>query len=142
VFFDKPSDRPHEVYRSRLVTKRVRVSGRGRRATVSIGELGAGSFMGSLELTFYAGSPLLHVEGVLSSPEASRAILYDAGLVGNESGWTQIHWMDTDGQMRELSATAAEMARARSVRHRTIIASTENGSLACFPPPHQFFFPP
>jgi hypothetical protein len=27
------------------------------------------------------------------------------------------------------------------VRHRTIIAESDGGSVACFPPPHQFYFP-
>jgi hypothetical protein len=141
VFFDKPAERQHDVYCARLTTKRVRVSGRGRRGTVAINELVAGAFIGSLELTFYAGSPMMHVEAVMSSPEDGRAILYDAGLVGSESDWKQIAWLDKAGQMCQTPAANAGPARPLEVRHRTIVATTENGSIACFPPPHQFFFP-
>ena len=38
----------------------------------------------------------------------------------------------------------SRMRRSRSplrVRHRTLIAECPAGSVACFPPPHQFFFP-
>jgi hypothetical protein len=141
VFFDKPADRPHEVYRSQLIANRVRVSGRGRRATVAISELAAGPFTGSLEMTVYAGSPLVHMEAVMSSPEDGRAILYDAGLVGEASGWRQIAWLDVDGEMRQAAVAPADRARPTAVRHRAIVATAESGSIACFPPPHQYFFP-
>jgi hypothetical protein len=141
VFFDKPADRPHDTYRSQLNLKRARVSSRGRRATVAIDELVAGSFAGSLELTFYAGCPLVHVEAVMSTEEDKRAMLYDAGLVGGDSGWRQVAWLDSDGHMLHAAAAPAEPARPLAVRHRTIVAETDHGSIACFPPPHQFFFP-
>jgi hypothetical protein len=139
VFFDKPADRPHELHRSQLTKRAVRISSRDGRATVAIDGMIAGPFAGSLELTLYAGSPLVHVEAVLGSKEEGRAILYDTGLVGGDSGWNQIAWLDSNGELQQVAADGE--ARPLAVRYRTVIARAAHGSIACFPPPHQFFFP-
>ncbi len=50
-------------------------------------------------------------------------------------------WVDTDGKTRKADTEPSGGDRHMAVRHRTIVAETEGGSIACFPPPHQFFFP-
>src|SRR5207249_92149 len=62
TFFDKPASRPHQTYVSRLELRQIQVMSTGRRANVAIGDLAIGPFSGELVFTFYAGSPLVHVE--------------------------------------------------------------------------------
>jgi hypothetical protein len=141
VFFDKPANRPHRTYPSRLEVKRARVSSEGRRATIALGDLSIGPFAGELLLTFYPGTRLVRVEAVVSTREDRRAILYDAGLVGAAPGWRRIAWTDTEGRTRRRPADPATGDRPVRVRHRAIVAEGDHGSVACFPPPHQYQFP-
>src|SRR5205807_3532452 len=83
VFFDNPAKRPHETFTSKLDLKRARVTGSGKRATVSIDELTAGPFAGSVELTFYSGSPLMRIDAAIKTQKDRLAVFYDAGLVAD-----------------------------------------------------------
>ena len=95
VFFDTPAKRPFQTFASKLELRRARVISEGHRASVTFGDLTIGPFVGELRFTFYAGSRLIHVEAVVVTQQDSRAIIYDAGLVGDQPGWRQIAWMDT-----------------------------------------------
>jgi hypothetical protein len=141
VFFDKPANRPHETFASQLELTAANVRGSGGRASVTLDRLAAGNFSGSLRLSFYAGCRLLHVEGLLETKEDGRAIFYDAGLVGDPAGIENIAWMDTEGKTQRASVDGGARDRAIASRHRTIIAECAGGSIACFPPPHQFHYP-
>jgi hypothetical protein len=144
VFFDNPHQRPHEVFASTLDLKQVRVTGSGSRATISFDSLTIGPFSGTLELTFYANSPLVRADAVVETKKDGLAIFYDAGLVSDKTTLCdRIAWMDTEGRMQRAEVAAAAAARPINVRHRTIVATNddENRSIACFPPPHQFQFP-
>jgi hypothetical protein len=140
-FFDSPAQRPHETFKARLDLKRARVTSAGRRATIALGDLTAGPFRGELRVTLYVGSRLLHVEAVVRTDEPDRAILYDAGLAGPREVVKRLVWSNTEGEPHDLSSYPPIEDRSIAVRHRTIVADTGSGSLACFPPPHQFFFP-
>lgn len=141
VFFDSPARRASSTFRSQLEVKGAKVISRGRRATIVVDGLTIGPFAGALELTIYAGSPLLHVEAVVSTREERRAYLYDAGLVSGTPTWPRVAWKDTEGQFQRLESAGASGDRAIQVRHRTLVAESAGGSVACFPPPHQYFFP-
>ncbi|HWE38537.1 MAG TPA: hypothetical protein VG406_18345 [Isosphaeraceae bacterium] len=140
VFFDAPAKRPHRSYRSRLDLRRVKVSSVGRRATVALGDLTAGPFAGELQFTFYAGARLVHVEAVVQTQEKDCAFLYDAGLVAAKPGWRRVAWNDTEDREHVIDAQADAADRAEAVRHRVIAVESEAGAIACFPPPHQYFF--
>jgi hypothetical protein len=141
VFFDKPADRPHETFLSKLERRRARVESRGKRAVVALGDLSAGPFAGELQLTFYAGSRLMHVEAVVTTEVDRRAIIYDAGLLGESPGWQRLAWVDTEGALQRGPVDPKTPDRAMAVRYRTLFAESEHGTVACFPPPHQFQFP-
>jgi hypothetical protein len=141
VFFDNPAKRPYQIYSSRLDLRRARVSSEGRHATVALGDLTIGPFLGELLITIYADSRLIHVEPVVTTQEDRRAIIYETGLVGPKSGWRSLAWMDTQGHWQRVAAEEVSAHRPIAVRHRIIIAENEHGALACFPPPHQFQFP-
>ncbi|HXG10321.1 MAG TPA: hypothetical protein VNK04_11200 [Gemmataceae bacterium] len=141
VFFDKPASRPHRTYLSHLERKRAHVSSEGRRATVALSELSIGPFRGELLFTFYPGCRLVHVEAVVATQEDRRAILYDAGLVGEAPGWRHIAWIDTEGRLQRAVIDPQETDRPLAVRHRALVAECDGGAVVCFPPPHQFHFP-
>jgi hypothetical protein len=143
VFFDKPANRPHETFASQLELERVTVAGSEQRASVTIDKLTAGSFRGALRLNFYADCRLLHVEALLETDEDGRAIIYDAGLVGKDAPWKSIAWMDLQRRIERATIDKGNFPREQTpkTRHRAIIAELAHGSIACFPPPHQFFFP-
>jgi hypothetical protein len=141
VFFDSPAKRPFQQYRSTLDLRSARVVSHAGRVTVRLSELSAGPFTGGLELSVYQGAQLVHVEAVVSTSEENRAFTYDAGLAAASPGWKQVAWLDTEGRLQREAAGADTRDRALAVRHRAIVAETENGSIACFPPPHQYFYP-
>jgi hypothetical protein len=140
-FFDSPASRPHQAYRSVLGSKHATVAERGGRATVSIEGLAAGPFRGRWEVTVYAGSRLIHLEAVMKTEEPHRAFLYDLALAGDSAPAPRFLWVETEGTPQTSEALANAEDRALKVRHRTLVAETPGGSVACFPPPHQYFFP-
>jgi len=141
VFFDAPANRPFQSHQTKLKLQQVRISSRGRRATVAIGTLTAGPFTGEWQLTFYAGASLVHVEAVVRTQEPARAILYDAGLMRENPAAPRLVWFDTEGRVRDAKPDPKTEDTHLAVRYRTLVAETAAGSVACFPPPHQYFFP-
>lgn len=141
VFFDSPAGRPLQRYQATLKPSRVVVSGRAGRATARVEGLSAGPFAGALEFNVYAGAGIVHVEAVVSTKEENRAILYDAGLASAAPEWTKAAWFDTEGVLQSEPSHANSADRPLSVRHRAIAVEAPRGSIAAFPPPHQFFFP-
>ena len=143
VFFDSPAKRPYEQFRSTLDLREVRVTGAtgSGRVTVSLGALKAGPFSGDLEMTVFQGARLVQVEAVVSTAREDTAFLYDAGLASAAPGWKRLAWTDTEGKLTRDEARPDASDHPRAVRHRAIVAEAGSGSVACFPPPHQFFFP-
>jgi hypothetical protein len=140
-FFDRPAKRPFQTYGSHLELTRAEVRSEGQRATVTVGDLIIGPFSGELQFTFYATSRLVHVEAVVQTQEDRRAIVYDAGLAGESAGWQRVAWMDPDSRWQRTAVESQPADQPLAVRHRAVVAETAHGSVACFPPPHQFHFP-
>lgn len=138
IFFDKTAFLPHTSYTVKLNKQKAKVNSMGARTVVAIGTISAGSFTGDIEITVYKGSPLLNMAAVMTTQVDSTAIIYDAGLVRN-TAWKQVAWSNTDGFI-ETSKTATT-AENLAVKYRTIIGESENGSVAVFPAPHQYFYP-
>ena len=143
VFFDRVWQRPYKTYPGKLDLKQVRVVSTGRRTTVTLDRFSAGPFSGDFRLTVYSGSRLVHAEAVVSTTQDRCAILYDAGLVSatDQISWNRVAWMSTAGQPQSYSFEPQTQARELAVRHRTIMAESDKGTVALFPAPHQFFFP-
>ncbi|SIO60335.1 hypothetical protein SAMN05444166_6355 [Singulisphaera sp. GP187] len=141
VFFDNPAKRPCQSYRAQLDLKQIRVVSQGQRATVILNDVTAGPFTGALHVTVYRGSRLINVETVLSTKEEDRAYLYDAGLASEEPSWSRFAWIDTEGKLTHHDLDKQANDQPAAVRHRAIIAESDRGSVACFPPPHRFFTP-
>jgi hypothetical protein len=141
AFFDNPPRRPHKTHVAVLRRERVRVRSQGRHATVIIDGLSAGPFRGELRFTVYPGCRLIHTEAVVRTDQDACAILYDAGLTSPTPNWKSVAWVDTDDQLRRVAATSQKPATPVAVRHRAIVAESDGGSVALFPPPHQYIYP-
>lgn len=141
VFFDNPPRRPHQTYRATLDLKSVTVRSQGIRTAVAIDGLAVGPFGGSLQITLYPGCRLVHVEAVVHTEEDGRAILYDVGLTSDAPDWRSVWWLDTDDKSRRVPVGEQGAAGPVASRHRTIVAEAAGGSVAVFPPPHQFLYP-
>lgn len=138
VFFDKVDTRDYERVTATLVPRSVHVASDGpARTRVTISGLSAGTFAGDLVLTFYDGSPLIHVVAALA-PEAPKvAYLYET-LLGGEFPAVVFRSNTTD---RFVTERPAKPLAARKVRSRTIMAEGPRGTIALFPPPHAFIYP-
>lgn len=141
VFFDNPPRRPHETFPAVLDVKSVAVRSRGASTAVIVSGLTAGPFRGHLQFTVYAGCRLVHVEAVLRTDDDARAILYDAGLTRPTPDWPSVFWIDTDDRPRRVSVASPVPAAPVAARNRAIVAEAAGGSVAVFPPPHQFLYP-
>src|SRR6185503_8071460 len=134
IFFDKPiteRNGPVKNFTSSLDLKSARVTSAGKRATISFDRISAGPFSGTLDFTFYAGSPFILVEAAMSQPEPAMAYIYDAVLDGE---FSSIVWKDLADKFVRSPQTGP--AEAVAVRHRTIMAENDRGTLAIFPSPH------
>ncbi len=139
AFFDDPIKRPHESFLATLSKKSARVETQGNRSTIIVGGLSAGPFAGDLRFTLYPGTRLIHVQSVLSTSRDASAILYDAGISSASPSWNAVSYLDNkDGWQREKTGDAATPV---AVRFRAIMAQSGGGSVAVFPPPHQYFYP-
>ena len=141
IFFDKTNKLPSKAYAVALTKRTASVKTVGSRTVVRIGEAAAASFRGAVEITVYQGSPLVNIAAVMATDIDSTAYLYDAGLVGKQPGWTALNWADTNNRMQQIPANLQQPNRAQAVKYRTILGSNAAGSVAVFPPPHQYFYP-
>lgn len=141
AFFDNPPKRPHETFPAKLARTKFRVRSAGERATVVVEGLSAGNFAGELQFTLFRNCRLIQTTAVLTTEEDSRAILYDMGLRSADPNWQNYAWLDTQDQWQRTSVGSKRVAAPLAVRHRTMIAEADGGSLALFPPPHQFMYP-
>lgn len=141
IFFDKTNKKPSTAYRVALNKQSARVRTDGSRTIISIAAVEAATFSGTLEITLYHGSPLFNVAAVMATAVDSTAILYDAGLVSKSPAWRNVAWADPDDKMQTTPVDENQVSQNVAVKYRTIIGAGNNGSLALFPAPHQYFYP-
>ncbi|WP_254512921.1 hypothetical protein [Anatilimnocola floriformis] len=141
AFFDNPPRRPHETFTAKLQRKKFVVRSIGDRLLISISDLSAGKFTGELQFKLFADCRLLQATALLKTDEDACAILYDAGLSSDKPSWKNFAWLNTNDEFQRQTVGSNRNAAPLAVRHRTIIAEGDNGSLALFPPPHQFLYP-
>src|SRR5262245_33023247 len=145
VFWDTPLNRSNDVRRFTAAFKSDRciVKTDGARLEVSFLGLEMGIFAGRLQFTVYRGANLMRLEAIAKTDEQSVAYIYEAGLNGFSNDVTpRVVWRDV--QKQPQAASIAETQRGQQVvlraRNRLAIATGNAGSIAVFPPPHQFFF--
>tara|TARA_R110002020_G_scaffold312101_3_gene527591 strand:+ start:17573 stop:19702 length:2130 start_codon:yes stop_codon:yes gene_type:complete len=141
IFFDVTAYRPYKAHTVVRDIRQVKVLSEGSRTRIVMGDVKAGNFKGTLELTLFNGSPLLNMAAVVSTQEDAKAIIYDAGLTGSKTEWEEIFWADPEGYLESATNIERTDSKNVAVKYRTIIGETTTGSLAVFPPPHQYFYP-
>lgn len=142
AFFDNPPLRAHRTHLLRIDKKSVRVASEGGRTTVTVSEVTAGAFRGVFQFTLFRRSPLVLAEAVVSTEEDGRAILYDAGLnTGATPSWRTLAWLDAAGTVQRVPVDLNRVAGPVAVARRALVAEGASGSVAVFPPPHQYFYP-
>jgi len=141
VFFDRMQNKPNKVHRAILDRTSVLATSNARRAILTIGDVSAGPFNGQLRWTFYANSPFVLQEAILSTERAKTAYLYDSGLVCQKLLPTKMFWSDSSGSISADKPNQNSQARHLAVKNRAISAEFEFGSISLFPPPHRYFYP-
>lgn len=137
VFFDYPYQRSYNIQKAILNIQNVKIISTGQRATVSLIGLNAGEFQGSLDFTFYKGTPMVHMEAALKTQQNGRAYLYHSGLSTLTDQIKNVSWESVEDELVTIPAEG-EFATPKRTRFRTIIAKSEKGSIAAFCAPHQF----
>jgi hypothetical protein len=145
VFWDAPLNHPEEVrrYTASYRADRIGVKTDGARLEVSFPGLSMGVFSGGLRFTVYRGTNLIRVEAVATTDEPSVAYIYRGGLKGFAAETLpQILWHGVGGARHSarVSANDPDQINVLRARNRLAVAHGPIGSVAVFPPPHQFFF--
>jgi len=137
--------KPEEIRKgqSSFDTHSCEVRQEGARIEVSFPGLSLGIFSGRVQFTVYRGSNLVRMEAIAKTDEPSVAYKYTAGLRGfSTQDLARVRWRDAGGnqQKYEFGGTPNHHAVPLVARNRLAIAEGTAGSVAFFPPPHQFFF--
>jgi hypothetical protein len=136
---------PEEVKRASAVyrVQSCAVRTNGARLEISFPGVELGVFSGRLQYTVYRGANLLRQEVIASTREPSVAYKYDAeigGLAAQEG--TRAAWRDITNSAREIrfGDTASGGPITVVSGDRILGVETGGGSIAAFPPPHNFFW--
>ena len=115
----------------------------GARLEVSFPGVEMGIFSGRLQYTVYKGSNLVRQEVIAKTDQESVAYKYDAGLTGMKlQPASRMVWRDTANtwQAYEFENAANTAPATVQAANRLIALEDAQGSIAAFPPPHNFFW--
>ena len=115
----------------------------GARLEISFDGVQLGVFQGRLQYTIYKGTNLLEQEIVARTDVDSVAYKYEAGLKGLPIGpASRVAWRDVANNWQEYRFGGSGNASPVPLRasNRLVVAEGPGGSVAAFPPPHNFFW--
>jgi hypothetical protein len=115
----------------------------GQRLEVTFPGVSMGIFSGRLQYTVYKGTDLVRQEVIASTDKEDIAYKYDAGLKGFAiTPASKLVWRDTSNVWQDYQFEGPANQKPATVRsaNRILAAETESGSIATFPPPHNFFW--
>ncbi len=114
----------------------------GARLEITFPGVRLGSFSGEFVLTVYEGTNLIRVETVASTDLPSVAYKYDVGLTGLDLEGSRVAWRDIANQMHSYALRGPANSDHVVLRaaNRLVVAETNGGAIAAFPPPHTFFW--
>ncbi|HEY9262343.1 hypothetical protein [Chitinophaga sp.] len=141
IFFDKVPTKPYQSYPLIIKKTSVSVKTDGSRTIASIGPVTAASFTGTLEVTFYNGTPLFNIASVISTADTAKAIVFDAGIVSRKPRWNSVAWINTADSLQQMAVNVTDTAKSLASKYRAIAVLGKSGAIAVFPPPHQYFYP-
>jgi hypothetical protein len=135
---------PDEVRRADAVydAEECVVATDGARLVITFPGVRLGSFSGEFVLTVYEGTNLIRVETVASTDLPSVAYKYDVGLTGLDLEGSRVAWRDIANEMQSYSLRGPTDSAHVVLRaaNRLVVAETNGGAIAAFPPPHTFFW--
>ena len=137
--------KPEEVHRGSVeyTASACEVKTDGAHLSVSFpNSAKVGVFTGGLQFTVYKGSNLIQQELIATTTQNHVAYKYDAGLKGIAIADGHLTWRDQINQKQEYWFGGAKNDREAPLKtaNRLIIAERgKAGSIAAFPPPHNFF---
>jgi hypothetical protein len=140
IFFDRVHRRPYGVEKAVLTPELITVSSAGGRATVEFDGLKSQNFSGSLAFILYHDSPFVHMEARVSTERPATAFLYHVGLAKPDTDGHELHWIDSLGAA-QTTAIDSSTASVYQTRFRSMALSSDSGSLAISPFPHQYLYP-
>lgn len=140
IFFDRVPTRPYSVEKGYLNPESVSVVSEGNRARIEIDGLKSTHFSGSLGFVIYQGSPFIHIEARVSTDREATAFLYHFGLAKPETDGHRLHWIDPYGKS-ESADLKKETAKVYETKFRSMALSSNSGSVAISPFPHQYLYP-
>ena len=138
--------KPEEVKRASAVYRVTGCQIRTNGARLEIGFPGVqlGVFSGTLQYTIFKGSNLIQQELLAKTNDAWVAYKYDAGLRGLSIGTgSRVVWRDITSNWRDdrLGGPRNENEVPLKTNGRLVMAERgAAGSIAAFPPPHNFFW--
>ena len=138
--------KPEEIHRATATYKAqgCDVKTDGTRLTVAFPGVTLGVFAGELQFTVYKGSNLIRQEVIAKTDQNSVAYKYDAGLKGLAIGEDRAWCGATRPTCRRATASAARKNEhetpVRTANRLMIAERGKAGSIAAFPPPHNFFW--
>ena len=115
----------------------------GQRLEISYPGVEMGVFSGRLQYTVYKGTNLIRLEVIAKTDQDSVAYKYDAGLKGLAIGpASKAVWRDTAYAWQDYQLSGAVNQTPSTVRaaNRLVAVESSGGSIAAFPPPHNFFW--
>ena len=115
----------------------------GTRLEISFPGVEMGIFTGRLQYTVYKGTNLIRQEVIAKTDQPSVAYKYDAGLKGLAiQPSSKLSWRDITNAWQENHLEAGVNKSPATVvsANRLLAAEMAGGSLAVFPPPHNFFW--
>src|SRR5436190_710090 len=149
-FFDLPPSHPDGTRSFSGVFRltAARAATLGDRLELTFDGLKMGLFEGSIRYVIYPGSRLIQQMAVVSTKEPDTAYFYDAGLRisapkdrrPGDNMESEVTYYDTSGKLKVAHPNASERQPV-AARYRTLAARASSGSIAVFPPPHQYFMP-
>ncbi|SVA37347.1 uncharacterized protein METZ01_LOCUS90201 [marine metagenome] len=123
--------------------KSCRVVADGARVELIFPDVSLGSFTGEFILALYEGSNLIRTEVLADTQLPSVAYKYDVGITGLDVQVAgSVSWRDTGGLMQryQLNGPVNADQVVLQAANRLVVAETNGGAIAAFPPPHTFFW--
>ena len=115
----------------------------GQRLEVWFAGVQLGIFSGGLQYTIYKGSNLIRQEIAARTGERAAAYKYDAGVKGMTiASGSRVVWRDTANlwQDGEFGGGINGSPVILQAANRIVVAEGKGGSIAVFPPVHNFFW--
>jgi len=137
--------KPEEIGRATATyqARSCEVATSGARLVVTFPGVTLGPFEGRLQYTVFKGSNLIAQEVIAKTQKDSVAYKYEAGLKGLQvQPASRVVWRDMANTWQDYRFGGAPNSGPVTLKasNRLVIAESGEGSIAAFPPPHNFFW--